>query len=172
MISIIAAHDNNRVIGYKGGIPWHLKPDLARFKELTTGHIVVMGRKTYESIGKALPKRINLVVSKSENFRPKDALVFQSLKDAMDYSKNWDGKLVTYIIGGEQIYKEALPLADLILITKVLGTSMGDAYFPEIPEDLFFKLRESEIMEDELGQKFQFITYNKKWIPVSPQSSS
>lgn len=163
MITIIAAHDVNRVIGYQGKIPWHLKPDLQRFKEITTGHIVVMGRKTYESIGRALPKRINIVVSRNENFKARDTLVFSSLKEAIDFCKNWDGKLVTYIIGGEQIYKESLQFADLILITKVIGTSLGDAYFPEIPNELFFKLQESEIMEDELGQKYQFITYNKTW---------
>lgn len=161
MITIIAAHDNNRVIGYQGSIPWHIKADMKHFKENTTGHIVVMGRKTYQSLGKALKNRINIVVSKTPSFSPKDALVFPSLEEALAYGMNWEGKLVTFIIGGEQIYKEGMKYADNMLITHVMGTSLGDAYFPEIDMNSFYELARSDIL-DEDGFQYQYISYNKK----------
>lgn len=161
MISIIVAHDLSRGIGYQGTIPWKIKEDLRRFKEITTGHIVVMGRKTYESIGKALPKRINIVVTRNDNFRPKDAIVFHSLEEALAFGKNWDGKLVTFVIGGGEIYKEAMQYADEILTTEVIGTELADTYFPEI-DNRFLELNRSAVLTDENGFRFRYISYYKK----------
>lgn len=161
MITIIAAHDNDRVIGYQGTIPWNIKADMRNFKTITTGHIVIMGRKTYQSMGKALKNRINIVVSRNPSFSPQDALVFASLEEALAYSMNWDGKLVTFLIGGEQIYKEGMKYADNILITHVKGASMGDAHFPEIDMNTFFELTRSDVLEEN-GMKYQYISYNKK----------
>lgn len=161
MIAIIVAHDLNRGIGFKGTIPWKIKEDMRRFKEITTGHIVVMGRKTYESIGKALPKRINIIVTRNEHFKPKDAIVFHSLEEALAFGKNWDGKLVTFVIGGGEIYKESMQYVDEILATEVIGTSSADTYFPEI-DNRFFELQSSEVLTSENGSKFRYISYGKK----------
>jgi dihydrofolate reductase len=133
-LSIIAAMANNRVIGYQGDMPWKmaLKPDLKRFKTLTAGHPVIMGRKTWESLnGKALPNRTNIIVS--ETMVPEDAptaIVVESLLRAVEVAKVQMGHDEIFVIGGARIYNEAIAYADRMYLTQILKDYEGDAYFP------------------------------------------
>lgn len=138
-LSLIAAMGENRVIGNKGKIPWHIPEDFKRFKSLTLGHPVIMGRKTFESIGKPLPKRTNIVVTRNTSFTPrgwneatpKELAVVHTLEKALEMAKKSPGCEEMFIIGGAQIYKQALPLADKLYLTIVKGDFVGDAFFPD-----------------------------------------
>lgn len=140
----------NRVIANKGKIPWHISEDLKRFKKLTTGYAVIMGRKTYESIGKPLPNRINIIVSRDKDFRliyssnqveknssRQDrtvALVVHSLEEAIEKAKRSMFHVLRseiFIIGGGQIYREAIKIADKLYLTIVKGNFAGDTFFPD-----------------------------------------
>lgn len=124
-IFIIAALDRNRVIGRDGKLPWHLSEDLKRFKRLTKGHVVLMGRKTYESLGKPLPDRRNVVLSS----RPIAGVEsYRSFAEALRALKDEDA---VFIIGGGEVFRQALPIADGLLLTIVDGEHDGDTFFPE-----------------------------------------
>jgi dihydrofolate reductase len=129
MISIIVAFDKNRVIGARGmGLLWRLPADLKHFKELTMGHTVIIGRKTYESIGKSLPGRMNIIITRRENYSALGCMVAGSLKEAVDKAGNRE----VFVIGGGEIYKEALPIAQRLYVTLIEYEFTGDVYFPEI----------------------------------------
>lgn len=129
-ISLIAAYDENNVIGNNGELPWDLPEDLAWFKEVTMGSIVAMGRKTWESIGsKPLPGRTNLVLSNTLK-EAGGATIMTSIMDAALYASLRQADL--YFIGGEEVYKNVLPLVDKLYLTHVKGTHKGDSYFPKI----------------------------------------
>ena len=130
-ISIIAAADEKGAIGFKGNIPWHLPADFKRFKELTMGHPVIVGQKTFESIGKPLPGRTNIVVSNIPDYQADGCLVAHSFEDAIRLAGNADE---VFVIGGGQIYRLAMPAAQTIYLTRVHGTFEGDVFFPEIDE--------------------------------------
>ena len=125
----IAAMSKNRVIGAEGRIPWHISEDLKFFKRTTLGHIVLMGRKTYESLGRPLPGRENWVVTRGAEIS--GVRVFRSLEEIQEPS---DGRIV-YVIGGAEIYKALLPRCAQILLTHVDIESAGDTWFPEFEED-------------------------------------
>lgn len=133
-ISIIVAMGKNRAIGINGNLPWHLPADLKRFKKLTTGHIVIMGRKTHESIikrlGTTLPNRVNIVVSSTLDSNTEGCIVVGSLEEAVGIAKQDPSRKEIFIIGGEQMYRSALPLVDRIYSTLVHTDSRGDAFFP------------------------------------------
>ncbi len=133
-IVLIAAMAANRVIGRDNTIPWHLPGDLARFKRITMGHPVIMGRRTYQSIGRALPGRRNIVLTRNANFTAADCEVVASLDEAL---RRCDGEEKVFIIGGEQLYRDAMPLADEIILTVLDREVEGDTRFPEVPEELF-----------------------------------
>lgn len=134
-ISIVVATDINGVIGKEGKLPWERIPeDMAHFKALTKGHHILMGRKTLESIGRALPERHNLVLTKDEHFRAKGVHIFNFLADAIRFAREHDEKELM-IIGGEDVYRLTLPLAETIYLTSVLGKYEGDARFPTISRD-------------------------------------
>ena len=130
IISIIAAVAENRAIGKDNKLLWHLKADMRRFKHLTTGKMVVMGRKTYDSIGKALPNRINVVLSKDTSLKLENCLVFADLNAALRFAADRDLSEV-FIIGGAQIYEQAMDIADKLYLTVVKCTPDADVYFPE-----------------------------------------
>jgi len=134
IISIIAAVASNGVIGREGRIPWHLPADLRRFREITSGHAVIMGRKTYESIGRPLPDRLNIVVSRQAGFGPTGVAVAGSLQEALAMAAGEDE---VFICGGGEIYCQALPLADRIYMTLLDRPFDGDVFFPDIPADEF-----------------------------------
>jgi len=129
IISIIVAVAENNAIGYDNHLLWHISEDLKRFKSLTTGHHIIMGRKTFESVGKPLPGRINIVISRQANYRVEGCLVAKSLEEALELAKQ---DTEVFIIGGGEIYKEALSISDKIYLTRVHAGFAGDTFFPEL----------------------------------------
>jgi len=137
IISIIAAIASNGVIGRNGGLPWHLPADLRRFREITAGHAVIMGRKTFESIGRPLPDRVNIVVSRQAGYGAAGIVVAGSLQAALALATGEDE---VFICGGGEIYQQALPLADRIYLTVLDQPFDGAVFFPEIPQDAFIEV--------------------------------
>lgn len=129
MISIIAAVATNGVIGYRNGMPWHISADLKRFKRLTLGHTVVMGRKTYESLGSPLPDRLNVVISRNTGLSIEGVTVVDSIDRAVAMCAPSDE---LFIIGGGQIYRQCMEIADRLYITVVEQNPVGDILFPHI----------------------------------------
>jgi len=128
IISLIAAMDKNRVIGNKGKLPWTLPADLKYFKDNTKRKPIIMGRKTFESIGRPLPDRVNIIVTRDEDYKKEGCTVVHSAEEAI---KAAGDVAEVMVIGGSQIYKEFLPLANRIHLTKVDAEVDGDTYFPE-----------------------------------------
>lgn len=162
MISIIVAIARNRAIGYKGDLIYHLSADLRRFKELTTGNTVIMGRKTFESLPKgALPNRRNIVLTRQQGVAFPGTEVFSSITEALAHCTA-DEKI--YVIGGAQIYSQALDLADELEITLVHDTpSMADTFFPDFESDSRWKLvgREDHEPDERNPQPYSFLTYRR-----------
>ena len=128
-ISIIVAIADNGVIGKENGLPWKLPGEMAYFKQKTTGHPIIMGRKTHESIGRPLPGRTNIIISRDPHYRPEGCQSATSLDQALNLAKNFPGAEEIFIIGGEAIYGLGLPLADKLYITKVDAKITGDKHF-------------------------------------------
>ena len=154
-ITLIAAMAENRVIGRDGVIPWHLPDDLARFKTLTLGHPVIMGRKTFTSIGRPLPGRLNIILTQGGWSAPAGCVVARSLDQALLLAGNADQ---IFICGGGQVYREALPLADRICLTVVHREYGGDVTFPDIPADF----RETARQEGAGDPPHTFVTYERR----------
>lgn len=160
IVLIAAIARKNRVIGKNGEIPWHISEDLKRFKRLTIGHSVIMGRKTFESIlkrlGKPLPERLNVVLTSSKKFSDyPDVKTFRSLKSALKFLSK---ERRISIIGGESVYKKTLLLADRLELTMVDGDYNGDAFFPEyehLLEDRFLEVAK------EKKDGYEFLTYQR-----------
>lgn len=144
-ISSIVAIDKGRGLGKDGQLLFHIKEDMRRFKAQTTGQAVIMGRKTYESIGKALPNRTNIVVTRQSDFVAPGAIIAHSLKDAIDEASKVHDKI--FIIGGGEIYKEAMPLIDKLMLTIVDTEREADTFFPDYSE--FSKVIKKEEGADE-----------------------
>ena len=157
-ISIVVAASENLVIGYKNALPWHISDDLKHFKQITINHSVVMGRKTFESIGKPLKERRNIVVSRDRTLKIEGVEVVNSLDEAIHRTKNENE---IFIIGGEQIYKIAMPIATNMYITKVHSNIKGDAFFPAFDENEW-KILTQKDSETSEGLNFSFIEYQKK----------
>lgn len=128
MISLIVTHDENRVIGYENDMPWHLPGDLAYFKRTTMGKPIIMGRKTFESIGRALPGRLNIVITRNSDYAAEGITTVSNLSQAIELAKKEHAEIM--IIGGGQIFVEALPLAERLYITEIHHQFPGDTYFP------------------------------------------
>lgn len=131
LVSVIAAIAKNRALGKSNKLPWYLPEDLKRFKKLTLGHPVIMGRKTYQSIGQPLPARTNIVVTRNPNFKAPGCLIVRSLEEAVRVAKKKDRKKI-FIIGGASVYRQALALADRIYLTRIRQNFPGDVFFPQI----------------------------------------
>jgi dihydrofolate reductase len=131
LVSLIVAMDNNRGIGLNNRLPWRLPDDLKRFKSLTLGHHLIMGRKTYESIGRTLPGRTSIVISRNPDFSAPDCVVVSSLEGALKLAEA-NGENEAFVIGGSQIFEKALPLADRIYLTRVHVALPADVFFPAI----------------------------------------
>ncbi len=155
MVSLIVAKSKNNIIGDKGKIPWHIPNDLKRFKKITTGNVVIMGRKTFESLPKEyrpLPNRVNIILSKDKSYKVSCCMVFNSLKKAI--RKAGIDKEV-FIIGGGEIYKESLKYVDKIYLTEVDGDFEGDTYFPSLNKNW-----EEVNREEKEGYRFIDLVYN------------
>lgn len=135
-ISLIVALAENGVIGRDGDLPWRLPDDLKRFKALTTGHHILMGRKTWESLPRPLPNRVNLVLSRQPDFSPAGAIVFSTIHRAIDHARA-GGETELFIIGGEAIYRLALPVAHRLYLTRVHARVEGDVRFPPFDQKHF-----------------------------------
>ena len=153
-LHLIAAVARNRVIGNNGQIPWNIPEDLHRFKELTAGHTVIMGRRTFESIGSSLPGRENIVVTSTSN-EISGCRIVRSLTEALHLA----GGEKVFIIGGERLYREALEYADYLDLTLVDTVPEGDTYFPEVNLDNYEKL----FCEHHAGEPaYTFLMYRKR----------
>jgi len=159
MIGLIVAYTKNRVIGNKGQIPWRIKGEQRRFRELTTGNVVIIGRRSYDEIGRPLPNRFTIVVSKTAKYEAENCVTVGSLSDAIKYAEeNFPDKNV-YLSGGAGIYAEGLPLADKLFITEVELEIEGDTFFPEFDEALYDKTIDERV-EGEIP--FTYVTYTRK----------
>jgi dihydrofolate reductase len=141
IISIIAAMADNRVIGRGNVIPWHIPEDMKRFREITMGHPVILGRKTFESIGRPLPGRKTFIVTRKRGYRAEGCIVVHDLQEALAKCADADE---VFICGGGEVYREAMPLASRIYLTVVHLEVNGDTLFPVIPAD-FLLVRREEI---------------------------
>ena len=162
MINIIAAVAANGIIGCHGKIPWDIPEDRARFRELTTGNICIMGRRTYESIGRPLPDRINIVVSANQSLFSRNLRTVRSLEEAIKLAQKCadmsGGDQEIFICGGKRIYAEGLEIADRVYLTEIDKKYEGDAFFPEFDKSSF-ELTKQERRE-ELG--LSFYVYDRK----------
>ncbi len=141
LISIIVAMSQNRVIGKDGGMPWHLPADLQRFKRITMGQSLLMGRKTFESIGRPLPGRETIILSRDPDFRVSGCQVVCDLQAGVAAAQTDE----LFICGGEQLYREALPLVQRIYLTELLREVKGDTFFPELPEGEFHLMKQETL---------------------------
>ena len=161
MLKILVAFDENRVIGKNNALIWHLPADLKRFKALTTGHVIIMGRKTFESIGKPLPNRTTIVISRQADLHIDGVIIAHSVEEAI-----LKGKSITrddiFIVGGAEIYALSLPLADQILVTQLHDIFEGDAYFPEISLDTWEVIEQERGVTDEKNAyQYSYLTYSR-----------
>lgn len=155
MIALIVAYTRNYVIGNKGCIPWRIKGEQKRFRELTTGNVVVMGRRSYEEIGKPLPNRTTVVVSRTKVFTGENCYTASSLQEAIALAGDRD----VFISGGAGLYEEALPIVDKMYITEIDTTIDGDTYFPRFHEGDFIR----EVNESFDGDiPYTYVTYTRK----------
>jgi len=146
IISLIVAMDENRAIGYKNKLPWSLPSELKYFRQTTKGKPVIMGRKTHESIGRPMPERLNIIVTRDRNYKAGNCIVVNTREDAMKAAK---GSSEIMVIGGAEIYKLFLPIANRLYITKVHGTFKGDTYFPEFNENEWVNVNEKLVEKDD-----------------------
>ena len=164
MIGLIVAYAKNRVIGKDGIIPWNIPGEQTRFRELTTGNIIIMGRRSYEEIGFPLPNRITIVISSSKEFKRVNAgkenlYIVSNLEEGLELARKIDSRKNVYISGGEQVYKESLPYVEIMYITEIDLDIEGDRFFPVINEDEW-----EIILEDKIDSKtsYKYFTYKRK----------
>jgi dihydrofolate reductase len=156
-VYLVAAVAANGVIGAEGRLPWHLPEDLKHFKQLTLGHPVVMGRRTWESLGKALPGRDNIVVTRSPGYEAVDAHVAASLEAALALCA---GESVVFVIGGAELYAAALPLAHGLVLTEIQREYPGDVHFPAFDRSAWREAqRRPQLSAD--GLRFDFVLYER-----------
>ncbi len=161
ILSLIAAMSKNRVIGNQGTIPWRLPEDMAHFKESTMGHAIIMGRKTFDSIGKALPGRNNIVITRNLSWKNEGVSVVNSLQEALTLCQHENE---AFIIGGAEIYTQAYPLVDRLLFTFIEEKFDGDAYFPNFPFEKDFQITsESRILvSPKENLSYRFVTMERR----------
>lgn len=158
-VSIIVAMANNRVIGRNNQLPWHLSEDLKHFRALTMGHHIVMGRKTYDSIGRPLPGRTTVIVTRNPDYFAADTMVVNSVHAAINAAHDDDE---VFIIGGAEIIRYALPIANRIYLTEIKKDFEGDTYFPVLDMDAWKEVaRESHRVEGPEGFEYHFVTYDR-----------
>ncbi len=159
MLTIIAAIANNNVLGKDNQLIWHLPADLKRFKQITSGHCVIMGRKTFESLGKPLPNRTNIVITRNPHFKAEGCVIVHSLKDAIRLSKTDDKP---FILGGANIYSQAILLADILDITFVHHDFEGDVFFPKIDPRVWKEVSRQHFKADTKNKyDYSFVRFEK-----------
>ena len=163
MISLLVAAANNNAIGKNNQLLWHLPKDMKFFKNTTWGMVIIMGRKTYESVDKPLPGRVNIVITRQKDWKREGVWVAENLADAIEQAKTTNCKEI-FIIGGGEIYKESMPLADKIYMTRVDASfEDADTYFPEIDKEVWTLTSEQKETADEKHKyDFSFETWGRK----------
>ena len=160
IISFVAAMGKNKVIGKNNSLPWSMPADMKRFKELTMGKLIIMGRKTFESIGAPLPRRINIIITRDHEYEAEGCIVAHSADEALNAAKSAEEAMV---IGGSQIYKEFLPRANRMHLTIIDADFEGDAYFPEYRIEEWEETAYEEHERDaENKYNYAFITLERK----------
>ena len=155
MVSLIVAYDRNKLIGKDGKMPWFIDGELRRFRELTTGNVVIMGRKTIEAIGKPLPNRVNIVISRDKNYD--GCIMARSFDEAMEKAR--ETGLEIYITGGSTVYAPAIDIVDKMYITEIDAEYEGDTYFPDFDENDFIRTVDEEITEP---VPYKYCTFTRK----------
>ena len=162
MLSIIVAKAKNNVIGKNNELIWKLPEDLKRFKQLTTGHTIIMGRKTFESLGRVLPNRKHIIFSQNPDFKVNDENVeiVHSMLQIQEYIESEEEH---FVIGGAMIYNLLMPYITKMYVTQIDKEFEGDAFFPRIDENTWEVVERTEVMEDENSHlKYEYITYKRK----------
>ena len=161
-LSIIVAIGEGNVIGKKNGLPWHLPADLKHFKELTTGHAIIMGRKTYESIGRPLPNRTNIVLARELDFAPAGCVVAHSIDEALALPVVQQDTSA-FIIGGGEIFRQSIDFVTTLYVTEVRHRFEGDIFFPTIDFTVWHEVeRVAGVRDEKNPYEFYFVRY-KKW---------
>jgi dihydrofolate reductase len=162
IVSAIAAMARNRAIGYQNRIPWYLPADLKYFKRTTMNHHIIMGRKSFQSIGKPLPKRTNIVITRDPFFVASNVLIARSVEEALEMAFD-NGEEEAFIIGGGQIYEQSLPYWDRLYLTVVDIEVKGDVYFPAIEEDEWKLVSEEKHRADQNNEfDYAFRVYERR----------
>lgn len=159
-LSAIVAMASNRVIGRDGDLPWRIPEDFKFFKDTTTGHIMVMGRKTFESLPKILPGRLHVVITRQRDFKPEGAHVFPDVTSALDFCKTQTAKWgdEVFVLGGGEIFRQTLDITDRIYLTEIHKAYDGDATFPEFDKSVF---KETERRRRTDPEPFDFVIYDR-----------
>ncbi len=161
MLTLIAAAAERNELGKDNDLVWHLPLDFKRFKKLTSGHCIIMGRKTFESLPGILPKRKHIVITRQTNYKAEGVVVVSSLEDAIELAKSEDES--PFVIGGGEIYKQSIELADAIELTRVHTNVDADTFFPEIDEQKWVLTNEEIIKKDDKHKfDFSFLTYKRR----------
>lgn len=161
-LSIIVATAEKGVIGKDNQLIWHLPEDLKMFRRLTTGHVIIMGRKTFESIGKPLPNRTSIIISRNTDYLVEGCIVVSSLEEAIEKAKEIETE-EAFIIGGAQIYALALDMADTVYLTQVHHNFEGDAFFPVLDTNIWTETERKSFQPDEKhAYAFDFVTLEKR----------
>lgn len=161
MISLIWAMDENRVIGKDNQLPWHLPEDLKFFKRMTMGHPIAMGRKTHESIGRILPGRENIIITRNRDYRCDGCTVMYSVEELNEVARQSNEEI--FIIGGAEIFQKVLPLADRLYLTMIHHSFSGDTFFPEIDlNDWELVSCEQGVQDDKNPYQYEFLIYKRK----------
>lgn len=161
-ISLIVAMSSNRVIGIENRLPWHLSADLKKFKSITMGSPILMGRKTHESIGRPLPGRTNIVVTRNPDYRPQGCEVYNDIESAMNRCRSHHE---IFVIGGATFYEAMLPVADFMYLTEIRRAFTGDTFFPEIDSEHWQETHREDILDDpdaSFGYSFVKLERRKK----------
>lgn len=158
-IVVSVTHKNAAIGNSGGGLLFRISDDLKRFKALTTGHPIIMGRKTYESIGKKLPERTNIVVTRNPNFQAEGCVIVRSLEEAIKKAGELDTEI--FIIGGGEIYKQGLPYTDKIYMTIVESDTEGDVFFPDWRKDFKKETFREERFDEKTGLKYSWVNLER-----------
>lgn len=167
MLTIIAAVGENNTLGKDKDLPWHLPDDFKRFKKITTGHPIIMGRKTFETFPKPLPNRKHIIITRQKDYQQEDCLVVHDLDQALELATSTKTQ-ETFIIGGGEIYKQAMPYVDKIELTRIHHKFDGDTFFPAFDPTEWELTDEIYHPKDEKHDySFTFLTYERKEKPLS-----
>ena len=159
-ITLVAAIASNNVIGKENSLPWNIPEDLKRFKQMTSGHTILMGRKTFDSIGRPLPNRQNIVMTKDKNFEQEGVKVINDFDEALELIKESNEDI--FVIGGSKIYELFEPVANSLAITRILKDFEGDAFFPDINWELWQIEKEENFFDEKSNVECKLIEYSKK----------